>query len=158
MKKAVSEVKAAVVRMSDLVHIDGYYQRDPALIRRTDDNGKYHYFKSRDPKDVVDVTESNLETEIQDMVRALKVVEDAAHRRELYDIWAALSAIRQKTEERIHEIFRFVDQIGAIKLDVVRDNDINDGFLRYGQIVGASLSEEAGTWYKNPIYQKETET
>ena len=120
--------------------IGPYYKRDMNLVRKTNKHGEVTYHLSNKTEELVFVHHGSLETEMRTLVEGLKVIEEAALSIEQFELRSALTAIRQKAEERIDEIFRFVEQeIGDINIYCVGENNFQ-GPLRYGQVVGAKLA------------------
>ena len=120
--------------------IEPYYKRDMNLVRKTNKHGEVTYHLSNKTEELVFVHHGSLETEMRTLVEGLKVIEEAALSIEQFELRSALTAIRQKAEERIDEIFRFVEQeIGDINIYCVGENNFQ-GPLRYGQVVGAKLA------------------
>lgn len=140
MKNACKETKEVVADNCKTEQIAPYYKRDIHLIRETNELGTVNYYRSNDRGKLVFVHRSSLESEMNTLVDGLKVIEAAAKSNEQFELWSALTAIRQKFEERIDEIFRFVEQeVGEINIYCVGENEFQDN-LRYGQVVGAKLA------------------
>jgi len=120
--------------------IEPYYKRDVKLIRKTNEFGTVTYHVLNKKEEGVFVHRGSLESEMSILVDGLKVVEAAALQKHQLELWSALATIRQKAEERIDEIFRFVGQeVGEIEIYCVGENEFQNT-IRYGQVVGAKIA------------------
>lgn len=143
MKMKSNELRGGVEAIENECRIEKiapYYKRDMELVRITNKHGEVTHHLLNKTEELVFIHRSSLETEMRVLVEGLKVVEEAALAIEQFELRSALTAIRQKAEERIDEIFMFVEQeIGDIQIHCVGENKFQ-GPLRYGQVVGAKLA------------------
>lgn len=119
--------------------IEPYYKRDVELIRKTNQYGDVTYHRLNKTEELIIVHRRNLESEMMTLVNGLRVIEAAAESENQFQLLSVLTAVRRTAEQRIDEIFGFIEQeIGNIEINCVVENDLQDN-IRCGQVVGAKI-------------------
>jgi len=140
-------------------YIKPFYQNDHNVLKTIDKQGHAWYYGDNDLRKVLEAYNSDLETELHNLIEPIQVVEIALRTCEHYAFADALMDIRQKAANTIREMFLFIyKNIGEITITGVLDSDPSSRH-RYGQCVDAKLSSPNiyNSGKEGPIYDHDPE-
>lgn len=143
MTDKVAEIKKAKIKelnssgAGKFEYIKPFFPNDFSAIKMTGSNGEVKYYKSY-PEDKIRTCSTDLETELMCLLEPIELIEKALVYDENIAFANTLTATRQNIANTIHEIFRFVNNIGEIQITTIHEFEVGS-IYRWGQCVDAKL-------------------
>jgi len=118
-------------------YIKPFFPNDLSVIKMTGSNGEVKYYQNY-PKNEIRACSTDLETVLMCLLEPIDVFEKALVYDDHIEFANTLTTIRQNIANNIHEIFRFVNNIGEIQITSIHKTEVGS-IYRWGQCVNAEL-------------------